>query len=236
MANTDCIMKTVLVFAFLFVLQCAKAPEGAIISQVRGTASVEIQGKSEPATVGKKVNAGDVIITEKDSEVDLQIAGGGAFRVLNASRITVGALAQKSEINVQKGGLLLGLKKMKADEEFTVRSPTALAGVRGTSFSFSADRNTIAVLTGSVQVERQGKALQLEPFQEIQTDKEKLESKKLSPDSARQLARIGEMKGIEDLADFDEIQKNLSVVILEIEKENLKTGKTVAPRPKPEVQ
>ncbi|MCE9597964.1 MAG: FecR family protein [Spirochaetia bacterium] len=213
-----------------FAIGCADKPKGARITMIRGLASVISAGKSEPAAVGQVVQANDEIITEKDSIVDLQIANGGAFRVAENSKVKINSLGEESEMNLEKGGLLVGLQKLKGKESFTVRTPTALAGVRGTSFSISAERSTIAVLTGSVEVKKGETTVEVPELKEVRTTAEKLETKSLSRASAEELTSIGEIEGISEVEGFDEIQKNLSLVVLDIEKETLGNGKQIQPR------
>lgn len=212
-----------------------EAPQ-ARVAEIKGSASLERDGKTEKLKVGDMLRANDTIVTEKESVVDLQIKGGGAFRVLSETRTTIGKLGKSTEISVDKGGLLLGLNKLQKDEEFTVRSPTAVAGVRGTSFSFSADRFTVAVLTGSVEVKRGGNTVSVDALREARFNSDKLEAQRLSRASSKELASITEIAGINEVDTFAEMQKNASQLVLEIEAENVGPGKGPQPRERQEVQ
>ena len=208
----------------------------ARVAEVKGTANLERAGQATKLKVGDLLKASDTIVTEKDSVVDLQIKGGGAFRIMADSKTVISQLGKAAELEVQRGGLLLGLNRLQKDESFTVRSPTAVAGVRGTSFSFSADRHTVAVLTGSVELKRGEHVVNLEQMREARFNTERVESQKLSHASTRELAAIADIAGINEVDSFAEIQKNASQLILEIEAENVQSGKGPQPRERQEVQ
>jgi hypothetical protein len=235
--NVTMIKRLAFILVILGVASCSQ-PETpqARVAEIKGSANLEREGKSSKLKVGDLLKANDTVTTEKGAIVDLQIKGGGSFRIMPDSRTVISQLGKSTELEVERGGLLLGLNKLKKDESFSVRSPTAVAGVRGTSFSFSADRLTIAVLTGSVEVKRGDRVVNLDPMREVKLNTDKIEAQKLSPASSRELASIAEIAGISEVDSFAEIQKNASQLILEIEAENVTTGKGPQPREKQEVQ
>jgi len=212
------------------LIGCEKIPTGARITMVRGKVTVQTSGKTEDAKIDRVIGSEDIITTEKDSAVDLQIAGGGAFRVSENSKVTIKTLGKQSEMNLDKGAMLLGLRKLAPKEDFTVRTPTALAGVRGTSFSISAERNTIAVLTGSVEVKKGESTVQVDQLKEIKTTGDKPQPTRLSRESVSELSSISTIEGIQNVEGFDEIQKNLSLVTLEMDKESINSTQTISPR------
>ncbi|MFC1504248.1 FecR domain-containing protein, partial [Spirochaetota bacterium] len=75
---------------------------------------------------------------------------------------------------VEKGQILTSLKKLKKNEQFNVTTPTAIAGVRGTSFMVNATSKTskISVLTGSVQVTKGKKSVLVNQMKEIAVEEE----------------------------------------------------------------
>jgi hypothetical protein len=139
----------------------------ADITYVEGDATAKLKsGKQLEAQIGDKLNTGDTLRTGKDGFVELSQAGV----TIKISRSTVFTLMEK-----EKGGttssvlsVALGSIKFKYDKvtgsEPQVRTNGAVAGVRGTEFTvFSgADGSTlIAVDSGQVDVESEGKIVQL---------------------------------------------------------------------------
>lgn len=229
--------RLILVSLVIGSLNCSQqeTPQ-ARVAEIKGNASLERAGQTSKLKVGDLLKASDTVITEKEAIVDLQIKGGGSFRVMPESKTVISKLGKDTDLEVQRGGLLLGLNKLDKDETFNVRSPTAVAGVRGTSFSFSAERQTVAVLTGGVEVKRGDRVVNLEPMREVKLNTERVESQKLSQASTRELAEITSIAGINEVDSFAEIQKNASQLVLEIEAENVTSGKGPQPRERQEVQ
>ena len=136
-----------------------KASEAANTSMMvvytTGSAFILPEGKSEvPAKVGMVVRQNDVIRTESGT-VDLQTRSGSAVRVREMTRITISALNASGEtkLNMQHGGLLASVKKAGQGENFSVVTPTAIAGVRGTTFSVEVgedSRSSVRVIDGKV--------------------------------------------------------------------------------------
>jgi len=60
-------------------------------------------------------------------------------------------IVNDTELNLQKGHIFGNIKKISAASVFLVKTPTGIAGVRGTAFSIGAD-GTLTVYFGSVVV------------------------------------------------------------------------------------
>jgi hypothetical protein len=133
----------------------AQAGGTALVSYVEGSATVD----GKPASIGDPVPLGATVATAQDSLCEIQWNGKNAVR-LGASTTFVfnpSNLQQGSEL--KQGTLVLVLKKLATvagAPSFTVRTPSAVAGVRGTSFFINAvDAQTtyICSCNGSVHVE-----------------------------------------------------------------------------------
>lgn len=151
----------------------------ARVSMVIGTAY--ILRASSPERIRVKLNAGimseDVVITTAGSSVNVVIPKRGVFKIKENSNILFSSLLMvddennSAKIKVMAGKMILGLEKLKKDSVFDVETPTAVAGVRGTSFMVSVQQKEsrafpyfvkiarkddvvtkIAVLTGSVEL------------------------------------------------------------------------------------
>lgn len=141
------------------VLSCGSKSDAAlskamvVVSRV-GDAKIVKAGKEVTAEVGMVVNENDQIKTLEGS-VDLQTKSGSAVRIRPFTTITVARLAggEETRLNMDHGGLLANVKRTSNRESFTVVTPTAIAGVRGTTFQMSAEEGSqpiVKVLDGSV--------------------------------------------------------------------------------------
>jgi len=120
-----------------------------------GDAKIIKGGVETPAAVGMVVNENDQIKTV-DGSIDLQTKTGSAVRIRPFTTITVARLSageSETRISMEHGGLLASVKKESSKESFNVVTPTAIAGVRGTTFSMEVDNGqkpVVRVLDGSV--------------------------------------------------------------------------------------
>lgn len=114
-----------------------------------------IRGNQEMvAQIGTVIVEGDVIKTEK-GKLDLQTRDGSAIRVSQFTTITVTKLiADNTTLQMQNGSVLASVKRTSKSEEFKVVTPTAIAGVRGTTFKVDVDDETqpprVKVMDGKV--------------------------------------------------------------------------------------
>lgn len=120
---------------------------------------VKISGTSgeKDAIQGDMLKAGDIIVTGKKSVADLVFGTSGVIRINENSHVTVTSIADKtnnnSELNMDNGKVFLTLSKLKGTG-FKVKTPTAVASVRGTSFTVLSDKKgaKLSVAKGTVAV------------------------------------------------------------------------------------
>ncbi|HPS88187.1 MAG TPA: FecR family protein [Spirochaetota bacterium] len=154
------------VFVLLILAGCGKkeAPvqeaEAAFFFKVQFTlGDVKISGTAgeKVANQGDPLNAGDIIITGKKSVADLIFGTSGVVRINENSRVTISTIADKSnnntEMNMENGKVFLTLSKLRGTG-FKVKTPTAVASVRGTSFTVLSDKKgaQLSVVKGTVAV------------------------------------------------------------------------------------
>ncbi|MBX7058017.1 MAG: FecR domain-containing protein [Leptospirales bacterium] len=126
----------------------------------RGAAEAEWLQGGQPLAQGARLRAGDWIVTGPESAADLGLPGGTVIRLSANSRLSMDALARESsrgkvdELMLHRGRLLNVVERLNQGDEFNVRTPTAIAGVRGTSFRVSTDGRAteIYVVRGAVEV------------------------------------------------------------------------------------
>ena len=161
-------MKTIAVTGSLLILVlfCGFAvPNDVIYSE--GDATVKYQkGYVDEVYIGDIYDTGDTITTGYDGFVELDQEG----LVLKINPDTVFTLQEKDEKGEKTGvfSLALGSIKFRYDritgKEPMIQTPSCVAGVRGTEFSVfaGADGSALIVVdSGQVEVESEGKAVQL---------------------------------------------------------------------------
>lgn len=120
---------------------------------------VKISGASgeRVANQGDSIAVNDIIITGKKSVTDLLYGKSGVVRISENSRLVVTSLADKSGsdtmMSMENGKVFCTLTKLKGTG-FKVKTPTAVASVRGTSFTVLSDKKgaKLSVVKGTVAV------------------------------------------------------------------------------------
>ncbi|MBF0246317.1 MAG: FecR domain-containing protein [Planctomycetes bacterium] len=109
-----------------------EAPVGKV-SAVSGESSISHNLKNKAIAVGDSVYEKDKIKTGDDGEVIVELS--------KAQKITIGPKSyfkintkttEKTDIGLYSGGLRAQVAKLKKEDTFEVRTPSAVAGVRGT--------------------------------------------------------------------------------------------------------
>ncbi len=156
------ILSTVMIF---LSLSCAKKDliDFGFVTFYYGDVKVkksgDILGKSDPK-LKMILKAGDVVYTGEDSRMDVQLQNFGLIRINQNSRVdldkVITGVNESIELGLDKGQVLCKVMRLKKNQSFNVNTPTAVAGVRGTTFLVDAreDKKTseVAVQSGSVEV------------------------------------------------------------------------------------
>ena len=109
-----------------------------------------------PAAVGDLLSAGDSIRTGENSIADILFGTTGVIRIQSASKIAVAELMNPetgdTQIDMTSGRLNVTLAKLKKGD-FRVKTGTAVAAVRGTTFRITADGKAtrLDVVSGTVR-------------------------------------------------------------------------------------
>lgn len=197
----------------------------AIISNVSGDAFVIRPDHKKPATPGIQLETADIIETSSGATVDLAIKGFGIIKIGAQTKVKIHELisnkkADKASLSVERGDVASFIDRQNSESEFSIRTPTAVAGVRGTSFVVSVDNNksSIAVMDGSVALSQPGREeIILEKNSQIVIDGQTKISKSmvqpLSPGSLNKMKRLSvfhKSNVLEFNTLIDELQKNSS--------------------------
>ncbi|TGL20822.1 iron dicitrate transport regulator FecR [Leptospira yanagawae] len=136
------------------------SPLDVSVSQVKGKVFVVPSGSatSVPLVETYKLASGDLVQTEKGSQVDLHFETGSWIRVTPESQVAVDLIQKTNDgtlnqrFTVKQGKLFASVTKLSKDSDFVVQAGEHLTQVRGTVFSVAYDgkSETVAVREGSV--------------------------------------------------------------------------------------
>jgi len=149
---------------------------------VTGQVSVSQDGQHwKRLRIGELLKNGMVVRTGQQGHCDIQIGKESVFRMKEESELKLAELFKSKETGNTRTGLELVIgkvlvkpKELKDGESFQVRTPTAVAGVRGTRFSVESTpgKDTkIGVLHGKVTLRKRIPSLE-------RTDRELIASSK----------------------------------------------------------
>jgi hypothetical protein len=139
--------RAVLTLSLLGLASLAGAAEIGQIKVSKGQVTIERDGKSLPAGVGVRLQTSDVVKTGADGSVgitmdDDSLLSAGPNSVLSLDRYAFDPTTNKGrfDASLNKGTLAVisGRIAKQAPDAMTVRTPTAVLGVRGTEFAVSA--------------------------------------------------------------------------------------------------
>ncbi len=129
----------------------------ARIDEVRGEVEKRPVGALgwEKVTPGEKVEEGSSIRTGINSQADVLTEQGHHFQIRSETTLEFTSLQQdETKTHLENGRVLSQVKKLKANERFSLQTPTAVCAVRGTEF-YTATGNAgtiVAVYHGVVGV------------------------------------------------------------------------------------
>lgn len=157
---------SVLVSMCLFISPLAYAADNGLFMVVKGSVKV-ISGKDKStniAKVGSKVFSGDTIVTEKDSRAKIVMADRNVLQLSPDTKFEITNYKTSEVESERTAQLALMQGKVRAQVEqkygeknkFEMRTPTAVAGVRGTQYVVQYNPTTamtsIMVMSGKVMV------------------------------------------------------------------------------------
>ena len=134
--------------ASLSLSTLAGAAEIGQIKTAKGQVTIERDGRTLPAAVGTRLQSADVVKTGADSSVgitmdDDTLLSAGSGSVLSLDRYafepTTGQGRFDASLNRGTLAVISGRIAKASPDAMTVRTPTAILGVRGTEFVVSAE-------------------------------------------------------------------------------------------------
>jgi len=134
--------KTLLTLLFLGLNLFSLWGDEARISYLRGQTDVIRKGQALIGESGMTLLPGDKIRVAGDSQVTVDLGGDKFIRVNSRAGFEIPANQKPGlieSVNLHFGKIWASVKKLAAGESFSVKTPTASAGVRGTDFQMSFD-------------------------------------------------------------------------------------------------
>ncbi len=122
-----------------------------------GEVTITANAVEKRASVGDILSAGDSIRTGDNSIADVLFGTAGIIRIQPGSTIAMASLMDQAtgdtQIDMSSGRMNVTLARLKKGE-FRVKTGTAVAAVRGTTFRITADEKAMRldVVTGAVRV------------------------------------------------------------------------------------
>jgi len=126
----------------------ASAADIGQVKVVRGQVDVERNGRTMPAKVGMRLETADVVKTGADGAIGITMADNsllstGPNSILALDRFDYDPTTNQGRFDaaLQKGSLsvISGRMAKQSPDAMTVRTPSAILGVRGTEFVVSAE-------------------------------------------------------------------------------------------------
>jgi hypothetical protein len=164
-------MILVCVTALIWSGAAQAAAEKAVVMKVSGTVDAMAPGAGwVKAVIGAQLPEGTKVRTGKDGEVFLRWSGENvikikALSIVELTKMQTDGNVSKSLIGLSQGNVFSKVKKFDdKNSSFEVKTPTAVAGVRGTGFdaSFTPGQPTVfAVTEGTIVVEAGGAAIEV---------------------------------------------------------------------------
>ncbi|MGB4268727.1 MAG: FecR domain-containing protein [Spirochaetota bacterium] len=127
----------------------------AICKAVVGNVLVQRSGRYINLTNGMEVLQSDTIVCDKNSMTVIEI-GSATLRIDQNSKVSIDSLQQTKALSLatsmDKGILYATVQKLQKGDSLLVKTKTAVAGIRGTSFLVKSDSKStkLVVLDGKV--------------------------------------------------------------------------------------
>lgn len=201
----------------IFLPVAALAQDGVLV-KVSGPVSVLAGGARRfvAAKGGEQLLYGDTIRVGKGGLAHLTLREGGAVLLREESFMTLQGSSRRTTLSFRFGEFLIGLKKrLGPGQSFRVRTPGAVAAVRGTLFwgkSDKADQSTTYAGFGrTVAVTAKDKTVLVTPGRTVtvafgEAPKDPVASA-IGLDYAMSFAIDGSLQGLADLAETDKLKK-----------------------------
>lgn len=135
---------------------------------------IQQNGSETPLSTGSVIPSGATVDSGR-APLDMQSRQGATVRLRPYTRVAVSGLENGARMDMDHGGMVVRVNRRSADQDFTVVTPTAIAGVRGTEFDVEdngTDGARITVHSGKVSMRPRVPALERLGSDQIESDPE----------------------------------------------------------------
>lgn len=159
----------VLTLSVLFAVSAQADKMYGVFMVVKGSVKVESAGKTSDAKVGTKIYEGDGVTTAADSRAKIVMSDRNVLNVSPDTKMSIAKYENDAASGKKNVELKLDAGKVRSNVEqtydgekskFQIKTPTAVAGVRGTQFLAGFDSKTqstsIVTFKGSVTLTTMG--------------------------------------------------------------------------------
>jgi ferric-dicitrate binding protein FerR (iron transport regulator) len=123
-----------------------------------GDVSIRSGADRREAAIGDRLGAGDVVETGAQSLAVIDLANDTTVKLREKTSLAIDSIGEETVVNLKSGGAFASIARKLAGH-FSVRTDTAVAGVRGTRFFVAYGRTIdsmpdvwLCVSTGTVEV------------------------------------------------------------------------------------
>ncbi|MDW7975591.1 MAG: FecR family protein [Leptospiraceae bacterium] len=206
-------------FLVLVIVFPVYSSSKGLVVYTKGKSYLTRDGQKKEIQIRTLIEEKDIITTEKESSLHVQLANGVMIRIgantkIEFEKILKAIQQYEYKLVLRQGEVLTKIDKQKEKRiQFDVQAPTAIASVRGTEFLMDADtkKTLIAVNDGSLMVMdiNQKERVILNSGEKIIATYEAFE---------KSLLEDYEKKKFELLQEFEKTrQKNLEILIQQLE-------------------
>lgn len=207
-----------LLAAAVLLAAVSASAQDATLVQTSGPVSILAGGarRFSAAKGGEELLYGDTIRVGKGGLAHVILKDRGAVLLREETLLTLQGTPSRVSLSFKFGEFLIGLtKKLEAGQSFKVRTPAAVAAVRGTLFwgkSDKADQSTAYAGFGhTVAVTAKGKTVVVEPGKTVTVAFGSAPADPVASsvglDYANSFMIDGSLRGIESLAETDKLKK-----------------------------
>ena len=156
-----CLQTLLAVLAVALATHAAAQDRAGVVTTLEGHVTVTRASLPQPAPLKFKddIFVQDRIATSKDSVARILLGGRAVVTVREYSTVTITEAPGVATVDVTAGRVAVAVarEKMRAGDVIEVKTPNAVAGIRGTVIVaevFGADRSVVTVLKGTIDVTR----------------------------------------------------------------------------------
>lgn len=227
-------MKKVLLFVAAFAMTVSLA-FGAKVNVAKYAKVISKRGAAtlySGRTVRRAIKVGDLvllkdkIVTGSGARVTIKIQGFGVFTIKGNSRVVISQLVNRGgtmNMNMSKGKMMFGVKKSTSGKTTVkVRTPSAVAAVKGTSFYIGASKEKgteVAVLTGTVEMTgKDGKKVVVDELKHasVASDGATKTATRINKEMYGNVKEIATIEDIGTIKDVGDLQGNLEKLSLQL--------------------